>query len=485
MLLFFCNTRNLFLTLLLGALLTGCNNANLGLENDRETMAQTNTIELSDAEIENIVRRSYQYVAMYNVNSKGAIDDNNPFDTDGWNKTFAQTELLDHTVKLIARPNNDTLYVLNSLDLTVEPIILEAPAFDSNYASLQSTGYDHYVNIPLSSSSKDFDKPSRILLYTARTPGYKGEAVDGVDKVVEVDSDFISAVYRVMPHSSEPKRLAKIREAVKQVKIIGLSEFLGGEKIANTTTETFPAFGRTDADVFENNLLKVMQFVFNHNTFDPENPLDNALLAAYKPLGIVPGQSFDTSKVAKIDGKKFRQISEQVKAQALADMANPQFVAANFNKIFKPKGEMELDILVFQSVVGPAGQPFSEATYPPVLSADAQRLNAQNDYVVRMEIDQLPPAKAFWSITLYDEDNGFFIPNDRKKYSVGQNGGMKLDETGGISIHISAEQPEGVPAENWLPIDRGDYGINLGMRIYNPDFGRLQQWRAPKAEKVQ
>jgi len=102
-----------------------------------------------------------------------------------------------------------------------------------------------------------------------------------------------------------------------------------------------------------------------------------------------------------------------------------------------------------------------------------------------MEKDQLPPAKAFWSITLYDEENGFFIPNDRKKYSAGQNAGMKLDEAGGITIHIASKQPKGVPAENWLPITRGDYGINLGMRIYNPDFGSLPKWRAPKAEKVQ
>ncbi|UCF95622.1 MAG: DUF1214 domain-containing protein, partial [Desulfobacterales bacterium] len=29
----------------------------------------------------------------------------------------------------------------------------------------------------------------------------------------------------------------------------------------------------------------------------------------------------------------------------------------------------------------------------------------------------MPPAKAFWSVTLYDMQNGFFIPNDRKKYS--------------------------------------------------------------------
>jgi hypothetical protein len=35
--------------------------------------AQGKEITLSDAEIENLVRRSYQYVAMYNVNNKFAL----------------------------------------------------------------------------------------------------------------------------------------------------------------------------------------------------------------------------------------------------------------------------------------------------------------------------------------------------------------------------------------------------------------------------
>jgi hypothetical protein len=61
-------------------------------------------IELSDAQIEDIVRRSYQYVAMYNVNNKTAMDPSNPLGTGGWNRVKANTALADHTVKMIARP---------------------------------------------------------------------------------------------------------------------------------------------------------------------------------------------------------------------------------------------------------------------------------------------------------------------------------------------------------------------------------------------
>jgi hypothetical protein len=482
---FIGKTPGLLLAMILGCLLAGCNEGDQTLTADSSAESTSHNIALSDAEIENIVRRSYQYVALYNVNNKAAMDPANPARTDGWNRLKAQTQLLDHTSEFIARPNNDTLYINATLDLTREAVILEAPAFDSKYVSLMATGYDHYVNIPLSSRDNDFAKPTRVLFYSQRTPAYNGETVAGIDKIVEMDGDFISAVYRVMPHISEPERLARIRESMEQVKVVTLSEYQTGKKLADTSPVAFPPFGRTDADVFEHNLLEVMQFIFNHTTFDPNNELDNELLEAYRPLGVIPGRTFDAARVAIIDGEKFRCISETVKAQALANMADPRYIAETFLNVFLPKGQIDLDTLVFQSVVGPIGQPAREAVYPPVLTTDLEPMNALHDYVVRMPKESLPPARAFWSITLYDLENGFFIPNDRKKYSVGGNGGMKRDEQDGITVHIAAEQPAGVPAENWLPIARGDYGLNFVMRVYSPDLARLKDWKAPRVEMVQ
>ena len=111
-------------------------------------------------------------------------------------------------------------------------------------------------------------------------------------------------------------------------------------------------------------------------------------------------------------------------------------------------------------------------------------MDPQYDYVIRMSKDELPPAKAFWSVTLYDLKNGFFIPNDRKKYSVGENAGMKLDDDGGISIYIAAELPEGAAEENWLPINRDAEPVSALMRVYVPDAEKMNRWTAPKAEKL-
>jgi len=128
--------------------------------------------------------------------------------------------------------------------------------------------------------------------------------------------------------------------------------------------------------------------------------------------------------------------------------------------------------------------PATEALYPPVTTSDGKPMNAQHDYVIRMSKDELPPAKIFWSLTLYDSANGFFIPNEHKKYSVGENAGMKLNDKGGIDVYIAAQKPAGVPEENWLPVNRKDENLDVILRLYMPDFEKYKTWKTPRAERL-
>ena len=330
--------------------------------------AQGQNASLSDAQVEDIVRRSYQYVAMYNVNNKFALGQG------GWNTVVADTRLKDHTLTDIARPNNDTLYISCLLDLRKDPVILEMPAFGSNYVSLMITGYDHYVNIPMTTRLGDFRKPERLLIYTARTEGRQREGVEGVDRIFEATGDFVSAIFRVMPHSSDPERFERIVEQMRAVRAVTLSEFLGG-KAKRIDDIAFPPVGATNADVFGNNLLEVMQFVFNHTTFDPKDELDQGVLAAYRPLGIMPGRAFDPARAAKIDGARFREAAERIAASELARATGPSF-NQNLLGLFQPKGQMTLELLLVQSVIGPIGLPAREAIYPPIVTVDGKPMEA-------------------------------------------------------------------------------------------------------------
>ncbi len=101
-------------------------------------MAQQ-AIKLSDQEVENLVRRSYQYVAMFNVIQKFALDPaSGGLFMDGFNKPKASTALADHTMTSISRPNNDTLYQGAVQDLRLDPKIIEFPVINSKNVSLQT-----------------------------------------------------------------------------------------------------------------------------------------------------------------------------------------------------------------------------------------------------------------------------------------------------------------------------------------------------------
>ena len=187
----------------------------------------------------------------------------------------------------------------------------------------------------------------------------------------------------------------------------------------------------------------------------------------------------------QLEGGRLRAAAERIAAAELARTNDPNAPKDMMMRMFLTKGNMRLDALLNQSVIGPIGLPAIEAVYPPIPTADGSTMNAMNDYVIRMTRDELPPAGAFWSVTLYDVKNGFFIPNERRKYSVGANAGMKLDSDGGIAIYIAAEQPEGVPEENWLPINRKDENVDIVSRVYVPDLEKMKTWKPPIAKMLE
>ncbi|PLT98278.1 DUF1214 domain-containing protein [Sinorhizobium medicae] len=439
--------------------------------------------DMSDSELENLVRRSYQYVALFNTINNFAVNPQNPFAAGGWNRTHYPTGLMNASVRALPRPNNDTLYVLSLLDLRKEPVIIHYPAFGSKYVSLETTAFDHYCEIPLAASKGDFKKPTSILYYSARTEGYSGEPVEGVDRVMEMSGDFAIAFLRVMPEANDLEKFKANMAAVNAVKLQTLSEFQGKPAQAPDPL-AMPAYSN-DQNVFASNFQEAMQFVFNHTTFDPEKyEMDREALAALKAVGVEPGRVFDQSNAPEIDGKRLAEVAAKIAAEQNATWNDPQKAAPFLFRVFLSKGQIDLDTMVIQSVVGPVGVPASEAMYPGIATTDGAPMNAEHDYVIRMTKDQLPPANAFWSATLYDTKQGFFIPNKENKYSVGENAGMKLDESGGIAIYIAAERPEGVPTENWLPITRENLGIDVIMRVYEPHLEKMKTWVAPKAEML-
>jgi hypothetical protein len=58
--------------------------------------------------------------------------------------------------------------VMSMMDMRAEPIIVHYPAFQSRDVSLETSGLDHYIDIPLATSKGDFKKPTTVLYLLGR-----------------------------------------------------------------------------------------------------------------------------------------------------------------------------------------------------------------------------------------------------------------------------------------------------------------------------
>ena len=85
--------------------------------------------------------------------------------------------------------------------------------------------------------------------------------------------------------------------------------------------------------------------------------------------------------------------------------------------------------------------------------------------MIRFEKGKLPPAEAFWSLTMYDADF-FFVPNPINRYDLAQRDKLVANPDGSIDMYLQAESPGKDKEANWLPAPKGKFV--LVMRIYAP-----------------
>ena len=131
-----------------------------------------------------------------------------------------------------------------------------------------------------------------------------------------------------------------------------------------------------------------------------------------------------------------------------------------------------------------------EAFYPMVhVDADGGVLDGTaNKYTLHFKKNEIPPAKYFWSVTMYDKradgTAGYMVDNPIDRYLVNSTtAGLVYGEDGSLTIYIQHEQPEGEKAANWLPAPAAPF--YMAMRIYGPKERVMKdEWAPPAVKRV-
>jgi hypothetical protein len=117
-----------------------------------------------------------------------------------------------------------------------------------------------------------------------------------------------------------------------------------------------------------------------------------------------------------------------------------------------------------------------------VTDSRGRRLTGRHRYRIRFARGKLPPADAFWSVTMYDWD-GFQVPNRLNRFALGDRDRLDAGPDGSLGIHMQADPPGAGREANWLPTPRGPFKPTL--RLYSPRAEVLDgTWAPPPIARV-
>jgi hypothetical protein len=126
-----------------------------------------------------------------------------------------------------------------------------------------------------------------------------------------------------------------------------------------------------------------------------------------------------------------------------------------------------------------------DAVYPTAfVDGEGKPLSGANKYVAHFDKGKMPPADAFWSITMYDQD-GFQVPNPIDRFAIGDRDKLVFNDDRSLDIYVQADSPGKDKESNWLPSPE-DALFQPTMRLYSPRPEVLDgTWAPPPFVKAQ
>jgi hypothetical protein len=381
-------------------------------------------------------------------------------------------------MKVVVRPNFDTLYSSAWLDLTKEPMIISVPDTEGRYYLLPML--DMWTDVFASPGWRTTG--TQAGNYAVVSPGWSGTVPTGIVRI-DAPTPYVWIIGRAK--TDGPADYPAVHKIQAGFKVTPLSRWgMQSGPVAGTVdrgidmktppkiqVDTMPAgkFFACAADI-----LKVQ----------PPHMTDQPILAQMKRIGIERGKSFDIDKVYPAVKAGLETVPKDAlalmvwKVTSLARVVNGWSMNTDTMGVY---GNYYLKrALVSQFGLG-ANLP-EDAIYRLNLADDTGKpLDGGNAYVLHFEKDAIPPMNAFWSVTLYDNE-GFQVPNSLNRFALSSWRPFKYNPDGSLDLYFQNASPGANKEANWLPAPKGPF--NLTMRLYAPKSDVLSgKWNPPPVMK--
>ncbi len=369
----------------------------------------------------------------------------------------------DHSV---TAPNADTLYTLAWLDLTKEPWILSLPdTKDRYYLFPMLDGWTNVFQVPGKRTTG-----TKAQKYALTGPGWTGTLPAGVTEY-KAPTNMVWLLGRIYS-TGTPEDYKAVHALQDQVSAVPLSSYgkpytpPPGKVDATVDMKTAP---RDQVNAMDGaSYFKLFAELLKSN---PPAADDAPMVAKMAKIGIVPGQDFDVSKLDPAVAKGIAAAPKpaQEKISSLGEAVVSGNAKLEHGWLFFPKTGIygtnyRNRALITWYGLG-ANRP-EDAVYPTSEGPELiKKYSGANKYVAHFKKGEMPPANAFWSITMYDK-NYFFVPNPINRYTVSSRNKFKTNADGSVDLYIQKESPGKDKEQNWLPAPADEFV--LMMRLYWP-----------------
>ena len=383
-------------------------------------------------------------------------------------------------IKVVVRPNFDTLYSIAWLDLVKEPIILTVPDTDGRY----------YLMPLLDMWTDVFAVPGKRTTgtqaghYAVVPQGWKGKLPKDVQRI-DAPTPQVWAIGRTQTNG--PDDYAAVHKVQDGFKLTPLSQW--GKKPKPVKAVIDPNLDMKTPPLEQVNQMSAAAF-FKYAAevmkVNPPHIADWSMVAQLKKIGIEPGKSFDYDKLDSIVKSALDKAPAESqslmkwKLPTLARVVNGWSMNTDTMGVY---GDYYLKRAMVTMLGLGANQP-ADAIYPMnVADADGKPMNGDQNYVLHFSKEELPPVEAFWSVTMYDAE-GYQAANPINRFAVSSWMPFKYNADGSLDIYIQNKTPGADKEPNWLPAPKGPLGVT--MRLYAPKANALDgRWNPPAVKRVE
>ncbi|PKA45289.1 DUF1254 domain-containing protein [Rhizobium sullae] len=390
-------------------------------------------------------------------------------------------------LKVVVRPNFDTLYSSGWLDLTKEPVVVSAPDTGGRYYLLPML--DMWTDVFASPGWRTTGTEAGHFLVAP--PGWRPDLRDEFDEFklpegtqrIDAPTPYVWVIGRTK--TDGPPDYDAVHKIQDGYKITLLSEW--GKEPKPIEVEIDPSIDmKTPPKVQVDTMPADRYFAYAAELLRriPPHVTDEPILARMKRIGIEPGKSFNLSKADPVVQKALSTVPRDAQAlmawkvKTVARVENGWSMNTDTMGVY---GNYYLKRAMVSQLGLGANLP-EDAIYPLNLADETgQPLDGKNNYTIHFDKSEIPPAKAFWSITLYD-NKGFQVANSINRFAVSSWMPFQYNADGSLDLYFQTESPGKDKEWNWLPAPTGSY--NLTMRLYAPASDALTgKWNPPAVTK--